>query len=170
MTSTLEPGTAGAGTAPDLREVEQFLYREARMADEYDFEGWESLWTDDALYWVPAGSDDSDPTTSMSVIYDNRSRIALRIKQLRTGRRHAQVPLSRLRRMVTNVEIRDHAAGETTVEANFLLVESRERGREIWAGRYTYRLRAVDGGLRMAYKKVALVDNARVLPTLGFLI
>jgi hypothetical protein len=56
------------------------------------------------------------------------------------------------------------------VEANFVLVESRERGREVWAGRYTYRLRLVEGELRLAYKKVALVDNARVLPTLAFLI
>jgi 3-phenylpropionate/cinnamic acid dioxygenase small subunit len=167
-------GPAGAGTGGlDIRWVEQFLYREARLADEFDLDGWEALWTDDAVYWVPAGADDIDPLARMSVIHDNRSRISTRLRQLRTGRRHAQVPLSRLRRVVSNVEIVGRGGpgdADTVVEANFLLMESRERGRELWAGRYTYRLRVVDGELRMAYKKVALVDNDRVLPTLSFLI
>ena len=73
--------------------------------------------------------------------------------------------------MVSNVEVLGaDDRGDTVVGANFVLVESRERGTELWAGRYTYRLRTVGDELRMAYKKVALVDNARVLPTLAFLI
>ena len=154
----------------DIRVIEQFLYREARLADEHRYDDWEALWTDDALYWVPAGSDDADPMTRMSVVHDNRNRIATRVKQFNTGRRHSQTPTSRLRRVVSNVEIIDDAGDDLTVEANFVLVESRERGKEIWAGRYTYRLRMVDGDLKMSYKKVALVDNARVLPTMSFLI
>src|ERR1700694_510736 len=88
-----------------LREVEQFLYREARLADEHAYDDWEALWTDDAIYWVPFGSDDSDPSTQMSVIYDNRSRISTRIKQSHTGKRHSQTPPSRLRRLISNVEL-----------------------------------------------------------------
>ncbi|HEY1973998.1 MAG TPA: aromatic-ring-hydroxylating dioxygenase subunit beta [Pseudonocardia sp.] len=157
----------------DTRAIERFLYREARLADEYRLDEWEALWTDDALYWVPANADDIDPMRRMSVIFDNRSRISLRIRQLQTGRRHSQIPLSRLRRVVSNIELTGSAGPDgtdTVVEANFVLVESRERGRELWAGRYTYHLRVIDGKLRMAYKKIALVDNDRVLPTLGFLI
>jgi benzoate/toluate 1,2-dioxygenase beta subunit len=160
----------------DIRVVERFVFREARLADEHDYDGWEALWTDDGVYWVPANGDDIDPTRQMSVIHDNRRRIATRIKQLKTGRRHAQVPTSRLRRVVSNVEILGvEDGGDTVVGANFVLVESRERGTELWAGRYTYRLRpaqesTVEAELRMAFKKVALVDNARVLPTLAFLI
>jgi benzoate/toluate 1,2-dioxygenase beta subunit len=149
----------------DIRTIEQFLYREARLADEHRYTEWEALWTDDGHYWVPAGDDD-DPATRMSIINDNRNRIATRIKQLQTGRRHSQIPRSRLRRVVSNVEI----AEDATIGANFVLVESRERGKELWAGRYTYRLRLVDGELRMAYKKVALVDNELAIPTLSFLI
>lgn len=166
MTDTVEAEPA----VLDIRRVEQFLYREARLADQHRYDEWESLWTDDAVYWVPAGSDDADPMTRMSVIHDNRNRISTRLRQLRTGRRHAQIPQSRLCRVVSNVEILCVEGADTTVEANFVLVESRERGRELWAGRYTYRLRVIDGELRMAYKKVALVDNAGVLPSLGFLI
>lgn len=161
---------AREGAELDLRSIEQFLYREARLADEHDYDGWESLWTDDAVYWVPAGGDDTDPTRQMSVIHDNRRRISTRIQQLKTGRRHSQVPPSRLRRVVSNVEVVGTEDADTVVTANFVLVESRERGNELWAGRTTYRLRLVDGRIRLAYKKVALVDNGRVLPTLAFLI
>jgi len=159
----------------DVREVEQFLFREARLADENDYDGWEALWTDDALYWVPAGGADIDPLTQVSVIYDNRSRISTRMKQVKTGKRYAQAPPSNLRRLISNIELLGGRANrdgglDLEVGANFLAFESRPRGNELWGGRTTYRLRRVDGELRLAYKKVVLVDNERVIPTLGFLI
>ena len=155
-----------------LREVEQFVYREARLADEGAYDAWEALWTDDALYWVPANGDDTDPQTQMSIIYDNRSRIATRIKQFHTGKRHAQTPPSRLRRIVSNVELLgDEEGGDVLVGANFLIYESRQRGVTLWAGRYEYRLRrGGDDGWRMAGKKVVLVDNDQALYTLSFLV
>jgi benzoate/toluate 1,2-dioxygenase beta subunit len=132
------------------------------------------LWTDDALYWVPAGNDDAHPLEQMSVIYDNRNRISTRLKQLRTGRRYAQAPPSNLRRSISNVELlggRPAATGtDLEVGANFLVLESRARGNHLWGGRVTYRLRRVDGALRMSYKKVVLVDRDKPIPTLGFLI
>ena len=156
-------------TRLDIRDVERFLFREARLADEFDLDAWEALWTDDGVYWVPAAGD--DPDTQMSVIFDNRSRIGLRVRQLKTGKRHSQIPRSRMRRVVSNVEIMGaEDNGDTIVEANFVLVESRVRGREIWAGRYTYRLRPVGGQLRMSYKKVDLVDRDHDLPNMSFLI
>jgi benzoate/toluate 1,2-dioxygenase subunit beta len=156
-----------------LREVEQFLYREARFADEHRYDEWEALWTDDAIYWVPSGADDIDPTTTMSVIFDNRSRIRTRIRQLHTGKRHAQTPVSRLRHLITNVELvdSDDDSEDISVGANFLVFESRERGVTQWAGRTEWKLRrAEDNGLRIAYKKVMLVNNDRPLSTLAFLI
>jgi benzoate/toluate 1,2-dioxygenase beta subunit len=154
-----------------LREVEQFVYREARLQDELQYDAWEALWTDDGIYWVPANGDDTDPTKQVSIIFDNRARIATRIKQLHTGKRHSQTPPSRLRRLVSNVElIGETEEGDVKAGANFLVYESRERGVTLWAGRSEYTLRRTEDGLRMAYKKVALVDNDRPLYTLAFLI
>jgi benzoate/toluate 1,2-dioxygenase beta subunit len=157
-----------------LRSVEQFLFLEARLADEGDYDGWETLWTDDGVYWIPANGDDIDPTTQMSILFDNRSRIALRIRQLKSDKRHAQNPRSRLRRIVGNVEILaadlGEPAGDLVVGANFFIYESRDRGTTIWGGRAEYRLRRVDGSWRMARKKVMLVDNDRALTTLAFLV
>lgn len=157
------------------REVEQFLYLEARLADENDYDAWESLWTDDALYWVPAGGADIDPANHVSVIYDNRARIATRMKQVRTGKRHAQAPPSNLRRLISNVEflcgrVNPDGGIDLEVGANFLVLESRARGNELWGGQTTYRIRRVDGQLRLAYKKVVLVDNDKPIPTMGFLV
>jgi benzoate/toluate 1,2-dioxygenase subunit beta len=155
---------------PELSRIEQFLYAEARYADEHDYDAWEALWTDDGLYWVPAGGDLAAPGEQMSVIYDNRSRITTRLAQLRTGRRHAQTPPSSLRRVVANIEVLGRDGPDTLVGANFMLAESRERGVELWAGRVVYRLRVVDGDLRLAGKQVLLVNRDQPLPTLAFLI
>jgi benzoate/toluate 1,2-dioxygenase beta subunit len=174
MTSTMGK-TSEAVSDLDRGEIEEFLFREARLADESDYDGWESLWTDDAIYWVPAGDATSDPTQVVSIVYDNRSRIATRLKQVRTGKRYAQTPVSDLRRLLSNIEIEGVVANsqggmDTEIGANFLLLESRERGVELWGGRTTYRLRRVEGEIRLSYKKVVLVNRDKAIPTLGFLI
>ncbi|MEZ2391937.1 aromatic-ring-hydroxylating dioxygenase subunit beta [bacterium RCC_150] len=158
----------------DLRQVEQFIYREARYADEHDFDAWEALWTDDALYWVPVDGTDHDPMTHMSIIYDNRRRISTRLEQLRTGKRYAQSPPSNMRRLISNIELlkQENTGGGSEAEAgaNFVLYESKERGTRMWAGRLVYRLRVVDGDIRLVGKTVVLVNNAEPIPNMGFLI
>ena len=156
-----------------LSELEQFVYKEARLADELRYDEWEALWTDDAVYWVPANGDEIDPERRISIIFDNRSRISTRVKQLKTGKRHSQTPASRMRRLVSNLELIEPESGEEDdigVGANFALYESRERGVTIWGGRVRYTLRRSEGGLRMARKTVLLVNNDGPLPTMGFLI
>ena len=166
--STAVPMRAAADLAV-VGEVEQFLYHEARLADEHDYVAWEALWSDDGVYWVPGAGD--DPDRAMSVIYDNRGRLATRLKQLRSGKRHAQVPPSRLRRVISNVEITCVQNGEIAVGANFVVAELRERGTELWVGRYEYILRRESGGeLRIAQKKVLLINRDQPLYTLAFLI
>jgi 3-phenylpropionate/cinnamic acid dioxygenase small subunit len=154
-----------------LIAVTAFIYREARLQDEHQYEAWEALWTDDGVYWVPANGDDIDPEREMSIIYDNRSRIALRVKQLLTGKHFTQTPQSRLRHLVSNIELMDQeAGGDIAVASNSLVFESSLRDDTIWAAHNEYRLRYVDGELRMAYKKVTLVNNDKALYTLSFLI
>jgi benzoate/toluate 1,2-dioxygenase subunit beta len=162
-------------TAVDHRAVEQFVFREARLADEHAYDEWESLWTDDAQYWVPA-ADDSDAERVMSVINDNRTRIRTRIKQLDTGRRYSQAPPSRLSRTISNIEIGGPVGGDgpdaadVVVHATFVLLEAKEHTNRTWGGRLTYQLRASDGTFGLVRKKIDLVDRPWVLPTMSFLI
>ncbi len=153
-----------------LRQVEQFIYREARLQDEHRYAEWEELWTDDGVYWVPANGDDIDPEQQMSIIYDNRSRIGLRVRQLLSGRHYSQEPRSHLRHLVTNIEITRRDGPEIGAACNVLVFESNLRGETIWAARTDYVLRAARDGLLMARKTVKLVNNDKPLYTLSFLI
>src|SRR5689334_25380454 len=140
----------------DHRAVADFLYREARLADEARYAEWLALWTDDAVYWVPATTEpDPDPERQLSHVYDNRARIATRVKLLQPGVRYSQEPASRMRRLVSNIEVEAADGRALVAGSNFLLAElAVQAGRELhwWAGRATHRLRRVDGQLRMSRK------------------
>jgi len=153
-----------------LAEVTQFIYREARLQDDHQYRDWEALWSDDAVYWVPANGEDIDPEQKMSIIYDNRSRIALRVAQFYTGKRYTQEPRSRLRRVVSNVEITGEEGDCLVVIANALTFETAGRGDVLWASKNEYRLRKVHGEWKMARKKVVLTNNHNALYTMSFLI
>src|SRR5262245_46640632 len=80
----------------EYRAVVEFLHREARLADEARYAEWLALWTDDAVYWVPATTDPAaDPDKHLSHIYDNRGGLETRVKLLQTGHRYARSPRRR---------------------------------------------------------------------------
>lgn len=153
-----------------LQEVTQFIYREARLQDEHQYEAWEALWADDGIYWVPANGDGGNPELEMSILYDNRSRISLRVRQLMTGRRYSQTPKSRLRRLVSNVEILERDGDALKVGANAFIYESNIKGETLWASRNEYHLRRAGEDFRMALKKVTFVNNSEPLYNLAFLV
>jgi benzoate/toluate 1,2-dioxygenase subunit beta len=157
----------------EYRAVVDFVYKEARLADEARYAEWLALWTDDGVYWVPATTDPgADPDKHISHIYDNRDRIETRIKLLQTGHRYSQEPASLMRRLISNIEVAADGA-ELVVESNFALAElaiQAKREMQWWVGRTTHRLRRVEGELKMCRKMVVLVNAAEPLPNLSFLI
>ena len=156
--------------AMELRRIEQFLYYEGRLLDEHRYEEWEQLWTDDALYWVPAEEESPDPNQKISYVYDNRGRIKTRVLQLLTGDRHAQIPRSRTQRYISNVEILESDQGEALIQSALLVVESRFGEITLWPGKATHRLREVEGELTLAMKKVVLVNNDLPITSMAFLL
>ena len=160
-------------TVDEQKEVEAFLYLEARLADESRYSEWEDLVDDDMMYWVPIGNGDYDPNKKVSITFDNRSRLATRIRQLNTGARHAQLPPSPMRRVVSNIEMESTGAAEYTVLSNFVLLEMQAQSTHelhIWGGRVEHRLRRKDGKLKMFYKKVMLVNAAEGVPSIAFIL
>jgi 3-phenylpropionate/cinnamic acid dioxygenase small subunit len=153
-----------------VHKVSQFLFREARYADDHRYEDWEALWAEDGVYWIPANGDDIDPERQMSIVYDNRSRISLRVKQLLTGKRHTQEPQSRLRRVVGNVELVKSDGRELHAACNTIIFESALRGDVIWASRNDFLLRCDGDEFQIARKKVALVNNDKAIFTMSFLV
>jgi 3-phenylpropionate/cinnamic acid dioxygenase small subunit len=154
----------------DHRQIENFLYREARLMDEHAYDEWLSLWAQDALYWVPSNEDDIDPQRHVSIIYDDRPRLEDRIERLKSGAAYAQEPKSRLRRVVSNIEIEEGENSEVIVYSNFNLTELRRSRQDTFAGRTIHRLRPEGSTFKIVYKKVLLVNNDEVIDNLTFLI
>ncbi len=156
--------------AVDRQQVEQFLYHEAQLMDEHRCDEWLALWTDDALYWVPSNRDDADPKREVSLIYDDRVRLQLRVSRLKSGFAHAQEPKSRMRRLISNIVVEEADNGEIIASSNFLLAELRRGKQDLFAGRTIHRLRPDNGAFKLASKKVLLVNNDEPIDNLTFLV
>jgi benzoate/toluate 1,2-dioxygenase beta subunit len=155
----------------DQQSIEAFLYLEARLADENRYDEWLALWTDDATYWVPANSDDYDPHSHLSIIYDRRDRLQDRVDRLKSGAAWAQEPKSRMRRVISNVEIgAAEPNGDIPVRSNFILGEMRKGLQTAYFAAQLHKLRPADNAFRMAYKKVMLISNDEPIHNLTFLI
>lgn len=102
------------------------LAYEARLLDDERFEEWADLWADDAVLWVPIGSD-PHPATDQSLFLDDRRRILERVQWRRDPSAWGQNPLSCTNRMVSAVEAWPHNSGLITRSA--IIINEYRRGR-----------------------------------------
>ena len=157
------------------RELREFVFLEAQFADESRYDEWEALWSNsrDATYWIPRGPHALDPEKYVSLIYDNRTRLATRIRQLKTGYRYAQIPASPMRRVVSNFTMRRSGDGEYEVESNFILIEiavQSTNNQNVWAGRTFHNLRRENGELKIHSKRIMLVNGDEPIASIAFLL
>jgi 3-phenylpropionate/cinnamic acid dioxygenase small subunit len=152
-------------------EAEDFLYRESGLLDEGRLEEWLALFTEDGHYWIPQNRDDVDPTREVSILYDDRAHLEARIYRLLHTPVHGQIPPSRIRHFITNVQVADGAAAdEVLLRANFIVYEVRANEQRSLAGQYEYRLRQQDGAWRIALKKAYLINNDCPIYNLSFVV
>jgi p-cumate 2,3-dioxygenase beta subunit len=146
--------------AVDRAQVEDFLYREAALLDAWKLDEWLALLTEDARYLVPSNdAPDGNPADTLFLVADDIARIRGRVTRLKDPQAHAEFPHSRTRRLVTNVRIVERAGEELAVEANFVVYRFRRDERVgQFVGRYRYRLRSVDGEIRIA-RREAILDS-----------
>jgi 3-phenylpropionate/cinnamic acid dioxygenase small subunit len=148
------PQTAGL----DLHRCEQFLMHEMRLLDEAKFDDWLALFTADAWYWVPSEPNQPDPHNTVSLIYDDRRLLETRVRRLASPRMYSQEPRSRTSRIVTNATIEDAEGRAATVRSKFLMIEYRREQQRLFAGSAWHRLVLIDGAIRIAWKRVDLVN------------
>lgn len=158
-----------AGLLQRLR-LEAFLYMEADLLDEGRLNEWLALFTEDAVYWIPASRYATDPDSEVSILYDERARLEMRIARLLSGNVHSQTPPSRTRRLVTNVRLLEDGAHATRVASNFALTEIRRGKKTIYTGRAEYDLVCAERGWKIRRKKVDLVENNEAIGSLTFLL
>ncbi len=131
------------------QDVARFLYREALLMDEGRYAEWLSLWTGDAVYWVPCNDEDYDPRRHVSIIYDDRTSAAERVERLQSGTVLAQEPRPKMRRLISNIETVAEG-GDLLVASNFMLGLIRLGQQQLWIGRTLHTLRRADGQFLIA--------------------
>jgi p-cumate 2,3-dioxygenase beta subunit len=139
-------------------EVEDFLYHEADILDNWKLDDWLALLTDDASYFVPPNDKpDADHRFTLFTVADDIVRLRERIIRLKDPNCHAEYPPSRTRRMISNVRITGVEGDIVSVAANFAIFRHRrnEPVRQ-FVGRYRYKLRRGDSGLKIAERRAIL--------------
>ena len=149
-------------------QMEDFLYEEALMLDEKRYADWVDLFTEDAIYWVPANTFDNDPTNHVSLMYDNHYRLKERLARMQHPYFWTQDPPSRTSRLVGNVRVLETEAGQVLVESRFQMLELRRKTRH-FAGTCHHRLVRSNGGWKIRRKTVYLVNNNEPHMSLTFM-
>ncbi|HEX3786483.1 MAG TPA: aromatic-ring-hydroxylating dioxygenase subunit beta [Pseudonocardiaceae bacterium] len=158
MTGTV----AVSATAAALQhQVEQFLFHEAALLDEWRLDEWLALMRPEVEYRVPApGSDHLDPHRTLQVIHDDHVRLRGRVTRLKSKHAHAESPHSRTRRLITNVRV-ESGAGELVVHSNFHVMRTRLGQLDHFLGTYRHVLVA-DGASFLVRRRVATLDHGIV--------
>lgn len=143
-------------------DVEQFLYREAALLDEWRLDEWFALMHPDVVYRVPSpGSDHLDPRFTLQVINDNHTRLGGRVTRLKSKHAHAESPHSRTRRLVTNVRAEPAAGDEVVARANFHVMRTRLGQLDHFLGSYRHVL-VPDADGFLVRERVATLDHGIV--------
>ena len=99
------------------------------------------------------------PRREVSHAFDDHRRLPARVYWLRTGLAYSQIPASRTRRTITNVETVTDPEGRRLVRSTFVVHEFRAGVSKAYAGWYGHVLVPHDDGWRIRLKMVNLLDS-----------
>jgi p-cumate 2,3-dioxygenase subunit beta len=127
---------------PTRDEVEEFLYHEAELIDDWHLPDWSELYTDDARYDVTS-LDCDDPINSSSkdslfLLADDKERLTSRAKRLMKKTAHAEYPHSKVRHIISNVRLGPNVDGEIRVKANFVVYRTKDDNTSQYMGQVHY--------------------------------
>ena len=147
-----------------LAEATRLLHHEARLLDAQRFEAWLDLFLPNGIYWIPSRPGQTDPRGVVSIVYEDRDILALRVQRLCEARAHALSPMPRTTHLVANIDLLDASTADTLhIESALIVAEHRNGEKNLYSGRCTYELRRHAGTLRIAHKRIDLVDCDAVL-------
>ena len=165
----MSSGKAGATRA----EVEDLLYLEADLLDNWRLDDWMKLLADDASYYIPPNDKpDGDHRFTLFTIADDIVRLRERIIRLKDPNCHAEYPPSRTRRLITNVRVGESQGEDIPITANFVIYRYRRaEPARVFVGHYRNKLRRVGGELKF-YERRAILDAEElgVLGSVSFLL
>ena len=142
-------------------DVIDFIYAEARMLDEGRYDEWLALWLEDGHYWMPLDYKQTDPHLVTSLMYEDLFMLKLRVERLNGARTFSQKPKSRCHHVIQRpfVDAFDPDAGRFRTNTSMHYVETRLDDQILLALTATHDLALVDGSLRIANKRVDLLNS-----------
>lgn len=154
-------------TAIGERELQAFIYHEARLLDERRWDEWLALFTEDGRYWVPlTGAAQADDGAHNSIADENHLLLSLRIERLKNPRAHSQHPASICQHVLQqpSLERTDADTGLYDLRTPFVYTEARGAEQVVLTGCYRHQLGCVETGLRIRLKRVDLLNPGAPLP------
>jgi len=165
-----------------VQDVEQFLFREARLLDEGRFREWLDLLADDIRYWMPSmgrryrlsskaialiNADDSterefSSESEVAILDETKESLQRRVARLESGMAWAEDPPSHTCHIVSNVCVTDGDPDtQVIVHSNFVLYRTRgESEQDFYIGRRQDALRRLSrGDWRIAFRKILLSQH-----------
>lgn len=163
-----------------VREVEEFLYQEAELLDEWRLDEWLDLLHADIRYWMPIrrnvkfGERERENTREqqdVSWIDEGKATLTARVRQIQTGIHWAEEPLSRICHLVSNVQILSASEAEVVAKCRFLTYRNRvETETDFFVGKREDTLRKVDGEWKLIRRKILLDQNVLLPKNLTILL
>ena len=152
-------------------EVEDFLFREAALLDDWRLDDWVELFTDDAHYVVPAtDAPEGTEEDSLVLLTDDVFRIRARVTRLNSRRAHREFPWSRTRRIVSNVRVLEDRGDELDIAANFAVYRIR-KDVNVYVGQYFYTLVRAGGSFLIRNRRAQLdLETLRPHGTLSIIL
>jgi 3-phenylpropionate/cinnamic acid dioxygenase small subunit len=143
------------------QELEAFVLHEARLLDEQRFGDWLALFAMDGTYWVPTRPGQGSPQEALSLVYETRKLLEVRIERLQRADVHVQTPPSRTVHHVSGMEILEPTDKSWSFEVRSSLIVAEWRLDEArwFAARVQHGLRREAGELRIVLKRVDLVNG-----------
>ncbi len=165
------------------QEIEEFLYDEANLLDDRHFKAWIDTLADDLEYFMPMeynvkfGEHSRRELTTrdkqMSWFNEGKWTLNKRVEQILTGVHWAEEPLSRVSRLVSNVQltaIRNSADGavEVDVSSRFLTYQNRcEYEQYFFVGDRKDRMRKTADGWKLARREIRIHQNVLLAKNLS---
>ena len=146
-------------------EIVRFIYREARLLDEKQWDAWYELFTEDGHYWVPLTRNQPDAEFHTSLAYEDKLLLRLRIERLRR-RPPSQHPESWSQHVLQAPEIEAADADRWLTRTAFHYAETRGDAMQILTGVALHHLVRQDGALRIQLKRVNLLNCDAALPSI----
>lgn len=147
-----------------LDTVSQFLYREARLLDDRQWDEWLTCYSPEVVFWMPAWRDDDtlsrDPQREISLIYyPSRDGLEDRVYRIKTERSGASTPEPRTTHMLSNIELLDNSGTNVEVRYNWVTYSHRYQHTDSYFGCTRCTLIWQDDAPRIVRKTVRLNND-----------